>query len=555
MFFFWGGFLLFLSFLVFVLSLLFLKLMAVFLCEYILWEVSNLEFKIFFLFDWMSLLFLSVVLFISGMVIIYSEGYMKADKNKIYFLYGVLLFVTSMNLMILSPNLIMMLMGWDGLGLVSYCLVIYYQNVGSESAGMVTVLSNRVGDVMILLSIVLLFNFGMVDFMYFKKIFGLVGVFMIVAGMTKSAQVPFSAWLPMAMSAPTPVSSLVHSSTLVTAGVYLLIRFSLLFNVSMFSMSLLYVSLITMLMAGVGAMFETDLKKIIAFSTLSQLGLMMMVLSVGMKDLSFFHLLCHALFKAMLFLCAGLMIHNCLGSQDIRFMGAFFYINPLLSGMFGLASLSLFGFPFLSGFYSKDVILEYIYMNEESMVVLFLLILATICTGLYSLRLLYYSVWSGLINSSSCLESSFLLSMEIPILIMSVFVIFFGCMVMWLLFPCPLFFFLKYWVKNYNNFILLVTFWFFLIFYFDYKLLVFGFGEKFFSSLFYLSKMTGLIFMKLLKNGFVYGKMELEWSEEVGPKGVYKLSKQISVIIQWFQMTDVFFFILFSLFYLIVIFF
>jgi NADH-ubiquinone oxidoreductase chain 5 len=177
----------------------------------------------------------------------------------------------------------------------------------------------------------------------------------IIAGITKRAQIPFSAWLPAAIAAPTPVSSLVHSSTLVTAGVYLLIRFSFLIYLNNF---LLYVGVLTIFIAGLSANFECDLKKIIALSTLRQLGLIIIVIGLGLNDLSFFHLMTHAIFKSLLFLCAGVFIHSYGEIQDIRHMSRLDKRLPISSFYFIICSMALCGFPFLSGFYSKDLILE-----------------------------------------------------------------------------------------------------------------------------------------------------------------------------------------------------
>jgi len=225
---------------------------------------------------------------------------------------------------------------------------------------MVTILSNRVGDVAILLSISWLFNFGGWNFFYLQYIVKREGlmfiiILIILAAITKRAQIPFSAWLPAAIAAPTPVSSLVHSSTLVTAGVYLLIRFSFMIYVNNF---LLYVGVLTMFIAGASANFECDLKKIIALSTLRQLGLIIIVIGLGLRDLSFFHLITHAMFKSLLFLCAGVFIHSYGEIQDIRFISRLIKGLPLSSFYFIVCSIALCGFPFLSGFYSKDLILE-----------------------------------------------------------------------------------------------------------------------------------------------------------------------------------------------------
>lgn len=216
------------------------------------------------------------------------------------------------------------------------------------------------------------------------------GACILLGAVTKRAQIPFSAWLPMAMAAPTPVSALVHSSTLVTAGVYLIIRINNFYLGGALRMGLMYISICTIFMAGVGASLETDLKKIIALSTLSQLGVIIIILSVGYINLAFFHLLTHAIFKAILFLCAGVVIHGEGGSQDIRSMGLIYKLRPLVRMCMGLANLALSGFPFLSGFYSKDMLLEVVYMLNSNILLLTILCLATMLTILYSLRLSYY---------------------------------------------------------------------------------------------------------------------------------------------------------------------
>lgn len=192
-------------------------------------------------------------------------------------------------------------------------------------------------------------------------------IFVVLAAITKRAQIPFSAWLPAAMAAPTPVSALVHSSTLVTAGVYLLIRFREALLNSPHTQLLLLLASLTIFIAGLGANFETDLKKIIALSTLSQLGVIMRILSLGQADLAFFHLLTHALFKALLFMCAGSIIHSVGDYQDIRVIGSLVKFMPIRVIRINLANLALCGAPFLAGFYSKDLILEIRfqgYLNE-----------------------------------------------------------------------------------------------------------------------------------------------------------------------------------------------
>nr|YP_010968346.1 NADH dehydrogenase subunit 5 [Paraponera clavata]WNO15835.1 NADH dehydrogenase subunit 5 [Paraponera clavata] len=347
----------------------------------------NIEFLIFM--DWVSLLFISFVILISSNVLIFSIMYMENDNTLNRFMMLVLLFIVSMIMMVLSPNIVSILLGWDGLGLVSYCLVIYYNNYKSFNSGMVTVLSNRIGDVGLLMCISMMMIFG--SWNYFMVENSKILIFMMMmAAMTKSAQIPFSSWLPMAMAAPTPVSALVHSSTLVTAGVYLMIRFNKYLILSGMNKYMLFMSVLTMFMAGLIANFEYDLKKIIALSTLSQLGLMMMILSMNFPLISFYHLLTHALFKSLLFLCAGVMIHLMMNNQDIRYFGAMFKFIPFTYMSFMISSLTLVGFPFLSGFYSKDLIMELIYMKNNNYYLFLLMLISLVFTVSYSVRLLMY---------------------------------------------------------------------------------------------------------------------------------------------------------------------
>nr|YP_010586323.1 NADH dehydrogenase subunit 5 [Lepidostoma inops]UZZ44098.1 NADH dehydrogenase subunit 5 [Lepidostoma inops] len=401
-----SGFLLLISFNLFILGgVLFQKNLSIFL-EYNFYSLNSSELVMVFLVDWMSIIFISIVLMISSVVVLYSSSYMLEDMNKNRFLLLVIFFVLSMSLMIISPNMISILLGWDGLGLISYCLVIYYQNVKSYNAGMLTVMSNRIGDIAILLVISWMLNYGGWNFIYYLDLMKtdlnmiLIGSLVILAGMTKSAQIPFSSWLPAAMAAPTPVSALVHSSTLVTAGVYLLIRFSNLLEGSVLFMVLMILSSLTMFMSGLGACLEMDLKKIIALSTLSQLGLMMMILSLGHSVLAFFHLLTHAFFKSLLFLCAGVLIHSFKDNQDIRLMGSVSKYLPIVGGFFNFSNLALCGIPFLAGFYSKDLILEMMSMSEVNLVIYLLGYLSTGLTVSYTFRLLYWSFVSELNFSS-----------------------------------------------------------------------------------------------------------------------------------------------------------
>nr|QCG69864.1 NADH dehydrogenase subunit 5 [Cyllorhynchites ursulus] len=416
------------------------------------------------LLDWMSLLFMSFVLFISSMVIYYSDEYMHGDLNLSRFIMLVVMFVLSMMLLIISPNLISILLGWDGLGLVSYVLVIYYQNVKSFNAGMLTALSNRIGDVALLMSIAWMLNYGSWNYIYYLEFMKtdfpmkLIGLFIVLAAMTKSAQIPFSSWLPAAMAAPTPVSSLVHSSTLVTAGVYLLIRFNLSFS-SELMMFLLFISSLTMFMSGLGANFEFDLKKIIALSTLSQLGLMISILALGECKLAFFHLLTHALFKALLFMCAGNIIHNMNSCQDIRYMGSLIYHMPLTCALLNICNFSLCGLPFMSGFYSKDMIVEVMTMNYLNIFIYLIFYISVGLTVCYSFRLSYYTMTGNWNFMSLSTIGEYSLTMLKGMLGLIFFVVVSGSSLMWEMFMVPYFICLPMFLKMMTLFVIILGAW------------------------------------------------------------------------------------------------
>nr|QIV24595.1 NADH dehydrogenase subunit 5 [Bifidoprionus rufus] len=433
--------------------------------EFHLFSLNSSSVIMAILTDWISLLFISFVLFISGMVIFYSEEYMSGDPYQVRFIFLVVMFVISMLLLIISPNLISILLGWDGLGLVSYCLVIYYQNPKSYNAGMLTALTNRIGDVALLISIAWLINYGSWSYIYYLEVlksdyFMYLVMFMVVlAALTKSAQIPFSAWLPAAMAAPTPVSSLVHSSTLVTAGVYLLIRFSPCLPKNLMFI-LLFLGSMTMFMAGLGASFEFDLKKIIALSTLSQLGFMMGILALGDSHLAFFHLLVHAVFKALLFMCAGVFIHSLGGLQDIRFMGGLSICMPLTCSFFNICNLSLCGLPFFSGFYSKDLIVEVLTMNFFNIFIYIIFYFSIGLTVCYSFRLTYYSL-SGdfnFLSLHSLGDTSLTMIKGMGGLIF--FVVTSGSLLSWLIFPTPYYICLPFSLKLMTLVMITLGMWF-----------------------------------------------------------------------------------------------
>nr|QSD57212.1 NADH dehydrogenase subunit 5 [Tachypleus gigas] len=538
----WAFVLLLVFVLFFLLSLFFLLTDFGLFFGYYLFSMNGCPVEFMMIFDWVSLMFLSFVMLISSSVIFYSEGYMMGNKNLYRFCYLVLLFVLSMGLLILSPNLISILLGWDGLGLVSYCLVIYYQNNRSLNAGMITVLSNRLGDIGILVGIVWLFNFGnwnYFSFMLFPALgieFYWIGGCVILAGMTKSAQIPFSAWLPAAMAAPTPVSALVHSSTLVTAGVYLLIRFNQYFGISVFSYFLMFISCLTMFMSGLGANYEMDMKKIIALSTLSQLGVMMMSISFGCWKLAYFHMLTHALFKALLFLCAGSFIHGMGSSQDLRFMGSMVMYSPVVSSCFNVANLSLCGIPFLSGFYSKDLILESVSYCNFNFFIFVLFLVSIGLTACYTFRLSYYVMGRNFSPPFSNFCEGKIIGKSIVFL--SFWVIFMGSVLMWILFPIPCFIFIPFYYKIMSIVCVVFGLWLGVVIWKlggVFNMLISGKMKYFFGGMWFLPWLSSnpLLWKLGLFGNYVEG--DLKWGEFMGPQGVFSVMSELSKIFQWFQ--------------------
>uniref|UniRef100_UPI0030E41921 NADH dehydrogenase subunit 5 n=1 Tax=Haemadipsa hainana TaxID=909595 RepID=UPI0030E41921 len=369
---------------------------------YIDWEIFNMNMlKISFpvLIDYKGCLFSFIVLFISFNVMMFSVNYMEADKNNNLFTIVVLMFIMSMNLLIYIPHMGFLLLGWDGLGIISFVLVIYYLNNKSLSAGFITAFTNRIGDILLLMSIGLTLYMGnwIITDMWYKNMMEIKFqiIFILLASMTKSAQLPFSSWLPAAMAAPTPVSALVHSSTLVTAGVFLVLRFYQFLSKSYyFFMILMLISILTLFMAGFSASMEWDMKKIIALSTLSQLGLMMLMISMMSPHISFIHMVVHAMFKALLFICAGTLIMNYIHSQDLRWMGNISLKLPMSCIGMIVSIMAMCGMPFMSSFYTKDPMLEFslFYMNFMNLILLSYLSIGI--TSYYSLRFLMLLIWS-----------------------------------------------------------------------------------------------------------------------------------------------------------------
>ena len=486
------------------------------------WEVIILNsciIHIIMIFDIISLYFLRLVRLISGSVIIFSTSYMIKEKFFSRFILLVFIFIMSIFLLIISPNIVRLLLGWDGLGVTSYLLVIFYQRNKSYNAGIITAITNRIGDVGLLISISILIFLGSWNFIYinfYRNNFSNFLIFLIIiSACTKRAQIPFSAWLPAAIAAPTPVSSLVHSSTLVTAGVYLLIRINIIIIEINIRKYLFLLGILTIVIAGITALIEIDIKKIIALSTLRQLGIMMIVLGIGNPILSFFHLISHAFFKAMLFICAGIIIHNIKDYQDIRKIG-FSYINiHFCISIIIIANISLCGLPFLRGFYSKDFIIEIILIKGKNIFFLFLIIFGTILTVIYSCRLnLLISINFIKVESYYFIRENSL-HIIIGIIFLLPFSIIGGIIISWNLIRSNKIIFIPLWIKSIVFVLILFSIYLYLYIYkyistYYKNILIF-----FFRNMWFLPNSVNLsIRYFFLNNSFIIFKyIEISWSE------------------------------------------
>lgn len=361
---------------------------------YLIWELrfgGELIIEIPFLFDKFRLGFGGTVRFIAFCVFNFSESYMNNDKYYIRFHMVVFSFVLSIMLLIFRPRIIRVFLGWDGLGVTSYFLVIYFERAKSFGAGILTALRNRVGDVIYLLRLFFYRNISSWNFFLWSEFIDresckILLLVLIIGGITKSAQLPFSAWLPAAMAAPTPVSALVHSSTLVTAGVYVLFRIREILKQRVLREILFYLGRVTILLAGFRALREIDAKKIVALSTLRQLGIIMMSIGSGNYELGFFHLLSHAFFKALLFIVVGNFIHLSNSYQDLRKISCQNLVSPECALIGRIRNIRLIGMPFLSGFYSKDLCIEIRLAYRQNRLRDLIFLGGIALTVLYSLR-------------------------------------------------------------------------------------------------------------------------------------------------------------------------
>ena len=407
--------------------------------------------------DWsinLNLLTSSMVLmvnFVSTIIHIYSVEYMSKDSRKIIFMGYLSLFTFFMLFLVSSSNLIQLFLGWEGVGLTSYLLIGFWSHKNeANKASIKAFVANRVGDFGLLISLFTIFIvFGTINIneilllvnshsqSYFNFLgfqvhsITLIVITMFIGCMGKSAQFGLHVWLPDAMEGPTPVSALIHAATMVTAGVYLLILMSPLIETSLLAQNIiLIVGSITCLFASCVAIFQNDIKRIIAYSTCSQLGYMFMAIGVSAYSTAYFHLLSHAFFKALLFLSAGSVIHSMSDEQDIKKMGGIYNRIPLTYVCMLIGSFALMGLPFLSGYYSKDLILEFIFLSEHpfKLFAFFTGIVGVLLTTIYSSRLIIHVFHRKNLSDEKVFahihESPPI--MIYPLIVLAIFSIFFG---------------------------------------------------------------------------------------------------------------------------------
>lgn len=404
-----------------------------------------------FVFDSITVSMLVVVLTISFFVHLYSSSYMVLDPFLVRFMSYLSLFTFFMLCLVTSDNYVQMFLGWEGVGLSSYLLInFWFTRLSANKSAIKAVVVNRFGDFSLILALMLTyyifksFNYGTtfvltgsVSDLYltvgFWSVHGLslLSFFVFMGCVGKSAQLGLHTWLPDAMEGPTPVSALIHAATMVTAGVFLLIRFSIFLEFSPIVACLVAViGGLTALFAGTIGVFQNDLKRVIAYSTCSQLGYMVLACGLSNYSLALFHLLNHAFFKALLFLSAGSIIHALSDEQDMRKMGGLFKLLPFTYVCFLVGSFALMGFPYTTGFYSKDFILEVAYSTQSffGFVGYCCGLLAAICTAFYSFRLIYLTFLSepaggrGTVRTIHEPDSK----MTIPLFILGLFSIFVG---------------------------------------------------------------------------------------------------------------------------------
>lgn len=367
-------------------------------------KAGNFSASMSFLIDPLSSIFLLIITGVGFLIHVYSIGYMHDDKGFNRFFSYLNLFVFFMLLLVMGSNYLVMFIGWEGVGLCSFLLIgFWFKNQSYNDAANKAFIMNRIGDLGLLLGILLIFiNFGTLNYANVAamaperstEVITLITILLFVGAMGKSAQIPLYTWLPDAMAGPTPVSALIHAATMVTAGIYMIARNNVLYTLSPITLHLvMIVGLATAIFAATIALKQTDIKKVLAYSTVSQLGLMFLALGLGAFTAGIFHMATHAFFKALLFLGAGSVIHALSGEQDMRNMGGLKKYLPITFATFLIGVLAISGIPPFAGFFSKDEILANAFAHDP--VIWGLALFASLLTAFYMFRLLYLTFFGN----------------------------------------------------------------------------------------------------------------------------------------------------------------
>lgn len=365
-------------------------------------HAGNLHVAFSFVVDPLSTLFLLIITFVGFLIHVFSIGYMHDDDGFRRFFAYLNLFVFFMLLLVLGDNFLVMFVGWEGVGLCSYLLIgFWFKNIEYDNAAKKAFIVNRIGDLGFLLGIILIYyTYGAIDY---TTVFGhasqgstavitTITILLFIGATGKSAQIPLYTWLPDAMAGPTPVSALIHAATMVTAGIYMISRSAALFSLAPVTMEIVAtVGLLTALLGAIIGLFQNDIKKVLAYSTVSQLGLMFLGLGFGAFSPAVFHVTTHAFFKALLFLAAGSVIHGMSGEQDIRSMGGLKSKLPITHITFLIGTLAISGIPPFAGFFSKDEILVYVF--EQNALYGWIATFVSFLTTFYMFRLYFLTFW------------------------------------------------------------------------------------------------------------------------------------------------------------------